>query len=422
MEWGPRSLEAIAKCNLAQISLLEGVVRSSKSYTADFIAIKKHIPRLPPCNVLISGFSADSARQNILSEWERKLKAEFKAHIDSNGTYYTINIKGLSDKRFYVRGGGKNGDEKGIKGMTLGYWYGDEMTEHRPEFIQMAISRLSSHYSRAIWTTNPSGPTNIIKKQFMDKEKSLSGVFQSFKFIIFDNPSLPASYIRSLEKLYHGMFYKRNIRGEWVAAEGHIFTMFNEANMTKYVPPFPDKIYIGVDYGTSNQTSFGKVYLENGIYYLVDEWHYSGETSGKNKAPSEFVDDLKEFIGDDEASVTAIFVDPSANYFVTECKKAGMKRFKKANNEVLPGIQLMQNLFHLNKFMVNENCEKAISEIQGYQWDKTAQAKGEDSPIKKEDHFNDLIRYVVYSTTSIRTLGATTTNSSRESKRIVKNY
>lgn len=422
IKWSPKSIEAVAKCHLAKINLLEGVVRSSKSFTADFIAIRKEIPRLPACNVLISGYSADSARQNIVSEWEDKLKAEFKEHRDSKGTYYTVSTKGLHNKRFYIRGGGKKGDEKAIKGMTFGYWYGDEMTEHNPEFIQMAMTRLSHTYSKAIWTTNPAGPTNVIKKQYIDRQHLLKGVFQSFKFEIFDNPFLDKQYIRSLEKLYHGVFYQRNIQGKWVAAEGHIYTMLDDDNIVDYIPAFPEKIYIGVDYGTSNQTSFGKVYLEREKYYLVDEWYYSGELTGSNKAPSEFVDDLKDFIGDDVAQVNSIFADPSANFFITECKKAGIRRFKKANNDVLPGIQLMQNLFASKTFLLYNKCIKAIGECQGYQWDKNAQEKGEDAPIKKNDHFPDLLRYIMASLKSLKTVNATTTNPSRNMPKSVKNY
>jgi len=420
--WSPKSVEVLAKHNLCKITLLEGVVRSSKTYTADFIAIKKDLPRLPPCNVLISGFSGDSARQNIISEWERKLKAEFKEHRDVRGTYFTISTKGLHNKRFYIRGGGKNGDDKSIKGISFGYWYGDEITEHTEEFIQMALSRLSWNYSKAIWTTNPSGPTNHIKKNFIDRQSELKGIFHSFKFEIFDNPSLDKKYIRSLEKLYHGVFYQRNIQGKWVAAEGHIFTMFDDDNITDYIPAFPDRVYIGIDYGTSNMTVFVKIYEEDGIFYAVDEYWYSGEQTGESKSPSEFVDELKEFIGKDVANVHAIFADPSANFFITECRKAGVTGFKKADNDVIPGIQLMQNLFASKRFLLYNKLKKSIDQLHGYQWDRKAQERGEDIPVKKDDHFPDVYRYIFRSCRSLKLIMAKSTNPSRIVGKIVKNY
>jgi PBSX family phage terminase large subunit len=231
--WSPRSILAIATAHLCKINLFHGAVRSSKSYTADYIAIRKEISKLPPCNVLVSGFSSDSAKQNIVAEWEKKLKAEFKEHKNAKGNYFTIPIKGLHDKRFYIRGGGKNGDEKGIKGVTLGYWYADEITECTEEFIKMAISRLSLPFSKAIWTTNPSNPTNYIKTNYLDKEKLgvLKGIFQSFQFEMFDNPMLPAEYIKEAYTTYHGVFFQRNVLGKWVAAEGHIYTMCDDDNI-----------------------------------------------------------------------------------------------------------------------------------------------------------------------------------------------
>jgi len=423
MQWSPKSIEVIAKCDLSRITLLEGVVRSSKSYTADFIVIKKLLPTMPPCNVLISGYSSDSARQNIIAEWQKKLKTEFKEHRDSNGTYYTVNIKGLHNKRFYIRGGGKNGDEKGIKGITFGLWYGDEITEHTDDFIQMAMTRMSMSWSKVVWTTNPAGPTNFIKVNFIDKESEKRGFFQSFKFKIYDNPSLDENYIRSLYMNFHGVFRERNIFGKWVAAEGHIFNMLDDGNKTDYIPTDPEKIYIGVDYGTSNMTVFLKVYVERGVSYIVDEYEHSGMESANVKTPADYVDDLKYFIGKDFAVVDAIYADPSANYFIASAKKAGVTRFRKAKNDVLEGIQTLQNVFAKNIVRFNRTkAESSFKQISGYRWDKKAQERGEDKPIKKDDHYADCLRYIVESMGSRVTIKALTTGQKRQANKLTKEY
>lgn len=423
VKWSPKSLETIVKRVLAKINLLHGSVRSSKSYTADFIATQKDLPKMPPCNVLISGFTSDSAKQNIISEWEDKLKNQFKEHRDTKGLYYTISTRGLHDKRFYIRGGGKSGDEKGIKGVTLGYWYADEITEQTKEFVNMALSRLSLPYSRAIWTTNPSAPNNFIKTDYIDKAKQglLKGIFQEFSFCIYDNPTLPVSYIRELETMYHGVFYERNIRAKWVAAEGHIYTMLDDDNLTDFIPSFPERVFMAIDYGTSNMTVFNKVYLYNDTFYVVDEYSHSGMETQSNKAPSEYVDDLKDFIGLDAGIVDGIYPDPSANYFITECKKSGIGGFKKSNNDIIYGIQIMQNMFAHKRIKIHYKCKKTIESLQSYKWDLAAQLKGEDVPVKKDDHFCDALRYI-FSSVQTRMKTIIKTTNTRVAQNIIQNY
>ncbi len=423
IKFSPKSLEVIAKYKRARITLLEGVVRSSKSYTADYIVVKKILPSLPPCNVLISGYSSDSARGNIIAEWEKKFNREFKEHRDTKGTYLTISVKGLHNKRFYIRGGGKAGDEKAIKGITFGLWYGDEITEQTQEFVQQALTRMSSAWSTTIWTTNPGGPVNFIKVNYIDREAEKKGLFQSFKFRIYDNPSLPAAYIRSLQSDFQGVFYKRNILGLWVAAEGSIYTMLNDDNLTDYIPKNPERIYIGIDYGTSNFTAFLKIYKEKGIYYVVDEYGYSGQESEEVKTPNDYVDDLKIFLGKDTASITAIYTDPSANFFIATAKKAGITKFRAVDNEVIPGIQLVSNMFAANIIKYHRTrAKESFKESQGYLWDKRAQEKGEDKPLKKDDHYSDALRYIMKSLGIRRVTKTSTAGAPRTAVALANQY
>lgn len=47
---------------------------------------------------------------------------------------------------------------------------------------------------------------------------------------------------------------------------------------------------------------------------------------------------------------------------------------------------------------VHRSCTGLLDELPGYAWDDTAAAKGEDKPIKKDDHSVDALRYAVHST------------------------
>ncbi len=46
---------------------------------------------------------------------------------------------------------------------------------------------------------------------------------------------------------------------------------------------------------------------------------------------------------------------------------------------------------------VCQDCPNLIREIESYVWDSKSSEKGEDKPMKKDDHSVDSVRYAVYS-------------------------
>ena len=45
--------------------------------------------------------------------------------------------------------------------------------------------------------------------------------------------------------------------------------------------------------------------------------------------------------------------------------------------------------------MIHPRCKHLIDEIQGYAWDPKAQERGEDKPVKTNDHACDALRYAL---------------------------
>ncbi len=43
-------------------------------------------------------------------------------------------------------------------------------------------------------------------------------------------------------------------------------------------------------------------------------------------------------------------------------------------------------------FLIHESCKNSISQIQSYAWDRRAQERGEDKPLKINDHCPDMWR------------------------------
>ena len=57
----------------------------------------------------------------------------------------------------------------------------------------------------------------------------------------------------------------------------------------------------------------------------------------------------------------------------------------------------MTSLVRDGTVLVLDKCKNLIREIEGYSWDPKAAEKGEDKPIKKDDHLIDALRYVLTS-------------------------
>lgn len=402
-----KSIKAYRSFPLAKYTLLEGAVRSSKSYTANFLAIK-HIQTLPDCDILISGYTISSVARNVLSEWKKIIdpynRDLFSTVKTDKDEYLKINWRGLRGKKFYIRGGGTEADFKQIQGSTFGFWYCDEATRHVESFIDMAISRLSLDYSKAIWTLNPESPFHYIKKRFIDDENKYEieedgfRLFQRFHYNLDDNSSLSKRIIDEYKKQYQGVFYDRYILGKWAIAEGLIYSHFDEETHTYWEREKPDmkKYYITVDYGTQNPCVFLKMGIVNHritgepSYRCDDEYYYCGRDEMKQKTDSQYGDDMDEFT---EHKFPTVYCDPSAASFIAELRSRGY-RVILAENAVDDGIRLQSRIISDGKYYINKRCVNTIREYAQYAWDKKrGERTGIDTPIKINDHCKDAERY-----------------------------
>lgn len=153
------------------------------------------------------------------------------------------------------------------------------------------------------------------------------------------------------------------------------------------------KHYISIDYGTQNPTTFGLWGLCDGVWYKVKEYHYDGRQKSKQKTDQEYLEDLQKFV-EGINDFKGVIVDPSAASFIALLKK---NRFKviKAKNEVLDGIRNVGTA--LTKLMIryNDCCKETFREYSSYIWDEKAADRGEDKPVKQNDHQMDGDRYFV---------------------------
>ena len=211
-----------------------------------------------------------------------------------------------------------------------------------------------------------------------------------------DNLSLSDKIKARYVNQYAGVFYDRYICGLWVVAEGIIYDMFDkEKHVLKTKPKINQEEYkyISCDYGTQNPMVF--LLWEKGVnetWYATKEYYYSGRKKKVQRTDGQYADDLVEFIGN--LNIEYVVIDPSAASFIAELRSRGIN-VKRARNDVKNGIREVSNMLNKNQLGFLESCKMTINEFAVYVWDSKATDRGEDAPIKENDHCMDAIRYFV---------------------------
>lgn len=368
----------------ARLNIWEGAVRSGKTITS-LIRWLEFIKTHPNSNLIMIGKTARTLKRNVID-----------VLLSICGDIATFNIsKGelyIDGTVVYTADANDERSHEKIRGITLAGAYGDEITLWPQSLFNTLLSRLSVEGARFFGTTNPDSPYHWLKRDFIDRASSLD--MRVFHFLLEDNPNISEQYINALKREYSGLWYKRFIEGLWVQAEGAVFDSWNEeVHVTDSVPEC-EEYYVGIDYGTANPTAFILAGKSEGVWYVVDEYYWDSAERGKQKTDHDYAQDLISFIGD--IQVEKIFVDPSAASFRAECAKRGIL-LEDADNAVVPGIRKMSSLLNGGELLVAERCKNLRREFASYVWDTKAQLRGEDRPLKQNDHALDALRYIINS-------------------------
>lgn len=203
------------------------------------------------------------------------------------------------------------------------------------------------------------------------------------------------------EKMYNWLWL-----GICTGLDEIIYYMFNENNHIRECTSEDYKnmpfLYIGVDYGQMNATTFqcfGIDYKEKCIRG-VDEYYYSGRNTGKQKSPSDYAKDFKAFKTRLEKEsgliVKYVYIDPSAKGLAEEIKRECPEIIiLNADNDVKLGISRVQKCLSFQCLFISPKQKNLIEEIYQYGYDKDKLDKGIEEPIKVNDHAMDAMRYLI---------------------------
>lgn len=370
--------------------ICDGAIRAGKTVVMSLSFVIWAMENFDDENFGMAGKTIGSFRRNVVISLKRMLRSRnyiVKDHRADNMLEISRNGK---VNYFYIFGGKDEGSQDLIQGITLAGMFFDEVALMPESFVNQATARCSVKGSKLWFNCNPESPYHWFKIEYLDqlKEKNLLHLH----FTMDDNPSLSERIKNRYKRMYSGVFYQRFILGLWVMAEGIIYDMFDEK---KHVVPTVErnysKYYVSIDYGTQNPTAFGLWGLFDGVWYKVNEYHHSGR-DGRQKTDKEYSEDLKDFIGD--LPISRVIVDPSAASFKAQLIKDGF-RVMDANNDVINGIRNVATALNEGKIKYNDCCKHTRREFSSYIWDEKASNRGEDKPVKENDHHMDSDRYFV---------------------------
>lgn len=393
-----------------KVNLAEGSIRSSKTY-ASFVRWATFLANDAPAKgaLLITGRTMQSIYRNLFEPIDNDPgMAAFRPMVQYRQGAPTAMMFG---RTCHVIGASDALAEARIRGFTVAGALIDELTTLPEDYFKQLLGRMSPPGSAAFATTNPDAPKHWLKRDYLDRRHELRDWYIEH-FTMDDNPSLTDEYRSFIESQYRGVFYRRFIRGEWVAAEGAIYDMFDPTEGGPHVihpadvPPIEHVLSVGVDYGTTHSTRGYMIGLgrdvESGEWclYVLAEFAPDTATVGAHAAMFRaWLTEQRE--GARYPTPEWVAVDPAAAVFRQQLFEDGLpdgSTLMRAHNAVLPGIQTIQALFALGRLkIVGATNPRLVEMLPGYRWDSAAAKRGDTKPIKEDDDEADALRYAIYS-------------------------
>lgn len=411
MPLSERQLESVV-CSDARVNVWEGAIRSGKTL-ASLLRWLLFVASAPEGGALVVvARTRDSAARNVFGPLQDRSLFGPMAYQTS----YTAGAPQavVLGRPVYVIGASDAKAEKVIRGLTVAGAYVDEATVIPEGFFTQLLGRMSVPGAQLFATTNPDNPAHWLKRRYLDRAPQLG--WRVFRFLLSDNPSLTADYVNAITNEFTGLWYRRFILGEWVAAEGAIYSMWDpDRHLIPWaaLPPMRRYLAVGVDYGTTNASAALTLGLSDerapggaplSRLYLLDEFRYDPQHTQVRLTDAQLSARFREWMRAPHHPHPSalrpewVAVDPAAASFKVQLYQDGVRNIVDAENDVAFGIRTVASLFGTGRLLVSDRCRSFVDEVTGYSWDPVATEKGKDEPLKVADHTLDAARYAVATT------------------------
>ncbi len=362
--------------NDSDILIADGAIRSGKTVAESLSFLLWAMGNFSSCNFIIGARSTSVAVRNIIRPYMhiKYLQRNFEMRYNYKDNLFTCK-RGEKINFFYVFGGNNEKSQDVVQGLTAAGAYLDEAPLMPKSFFEQCLARCSVEGSLIFINSNPQFPSHWFKKEWIDKAKEKKITY--FKFLLDDNPSLSDKVKSKYYNKYSGIFFQRNILGQWVAAEGIIFEKFAN-NPEKYIiDEIPkdwklDFIDIGIDFGgTISKTAF----VAKGVYNVYRELVFldSEEIDGDYT-----LEDLRsrylafeKRIHEKYKVIFKCFCDSAEPILIRSLKNCtNYSIIKSATKSSIFGrIKFLNSMFQMKRLHVMRNATHLIKAFQTAVWD-----------------------------------------------------
>lgn len=280
--------------------------------------------------------------------------------------------------------------------------------------------------------TNPAPPSHWMYEKFM-RDGGEVGT-SVYRMSLHENPGVSKQYRQRMENQLSGIHYQRLVEGEWVGAQGMVYSEYDPLEHLVHPKDLPGDWTIRreSEWANTGEKSYWAVPPRNWRVYRAIDFGYTNPFVCQwwARSPDDtfvlfrelyrsqtIIEDLAEEIKNmtpEEHSVKKTVADHDAEGQET-LNRHGVSTVD-AKKDVLDGINAVKSRLKFDDrgrsdiyFMEGARVHKpdpdrhmegqtlkTVDEISGYVWDEDATDRGEEEPVKKDDHGMDAMRYLVY--------------------------
>jgi PBSX family phage terminase large subunit len=375
------------RCFKSWFNVAEGGKRGSKNVLNTLIycvMLETHPDKIH----LAAGVSQATARLNILDCNGYGLKNYYEGRFregkyEGRDCLYIQTTTG--EKVVLISGGGKKGDKDLIQGNTYGMAYITEANLCHQDFRREVFDRtLSSSDRKVFHDLNPKAPTDpyytdVLNFHEAQQKKDPSYGYNYGHFTIADNMSMPMDKVKALLKTYdkNTVYYKRDILGQRIAAEGLIYQAFADDPEAYTIDKAPDIMLatIGVDFGGNKSAH---AFVCNGMtprygkVVTLDDY-YRKEIISPKQLEEDFVNFVRRC--QSKYRVTEIYCDSAEQVLIRGLRNAAVKARLKVNinnavkGEITERIRGYVMLMSQGRYQIMRQCKNTIAALSGAMWD-----------------------------------------------------
>jgi PBSX family phage terminase large subunit len=355
---------------------------------------------------ILAGKSIGALNRNVIHPMLQILRASNTPFVHRRGD----NIIEVGSNTYYCFGANNEASQDTLQGLTAAGALADEAALFPWSFIEQMIARCSADDAKIWLNCNPESPHHPVKTELIDKaaEKNILHLH----FTMDDNLTLSERVKDRFRRMYSGVWFKRFILGLWVAAEGAIYDMLDDSEHVVDILPKMLRYWVSCDYGPGSVTTFwllgeGKDAFDksNKTLYFVDFWRRDKKDNPQPLSDSQITEAISSWLDSLEITPDAVVLPVDAVSLASHMqavrdKHPRLRRLAWADmtpGSVNRGIQDVSTLLTMGllKFSRTVHRKGGLDEWHGYVWDDKAQLRGEDKPLKQDDHNPDAGRYCV---------------------------